>query len=368
MRTLRPILVLAILILGVPAIGSEEIQLTNWTAPLFWQPGAEATSGGGETRTADGGKRQALALPSDPLPFVAITPCRIADTRGYGFTGAYGLPFMAGGVPRNFTITGQCGIPAGAQAVSFNFTVTNTAGPGFLLVFPQGGAQPNVSTLNYVASQTIANAAVVPLGSGGLTAIPGVSGFDLLIDVNGYYAPQNSFCIGADCRTSWNGQDANSVTPLPRNCAPGQVPVATGSYQWKCGNICQTAGTADCGGTSCANFNTDPNNCGACGSVCQPVANGTPLCSGGACGVNCNASFTACGNVCLNLATDPNHCGTCSNVCGAGRTCVSGACVCSAGMVNCAGTCVNLATDPNHCGTCSSVCAVGHACVSGACQ
>ena len=75
MRTLRPILVFATLILGVPAIGSEEIQLTNWPAPLFWQPGAEATSGRGETRTADGGKRHALALPSGPLPFVANTPC-----------------------------------------------------------------------------------------------------------------------------------------------------------------------------------------------------------------------------------------------------------------------------------------------------
>jgi hypothetical protein len=51
---------------------------------------------------------------------------------------------------------GQCGIPASAQAVSFNFTVTNTSGPGFLLVFPQGGAQPNASTLDYVANQTVA--------------------------------------------------------------------------------------------------------------------------------------------------------------------------------------------------------------------
>ncbi len=66
--------------------------------------------------------------------------------------------------------------------------MTGTLGPGFLLVYPQGGTQPNVSTLNYVAGQTVANAAIVALGSGGITAIPGVSGFDLLIDVNGYAA------------------------------------------------------------------------------------------------------------------------------------------------------------------------------------
>ena len=52
-------------------------------------------------------------------------------------------------------------------------------------------AQPTVSTLNYVAGQTVANAAVVPLGTaGGVTVIAGVSGTDLIIDTNGYYAPQ----------------------------------------------------------------------------------------------------------------------------------------------------------------------------------
>jgi N-acetylneuraminic acid mutarotase len=166
----------------------------NWTAPPYWMPPAVSPGDGDESgRSAPAAGRHALVASPSALPFFAVTPCRVADTRGYGFTGAYGPPFMAGGVPRNFTITGQCGIPAAAQAVSFNFTVTNTAGPGFLLVFPQGGLQSNVSTLNYLASQTIANAAVVPLGTGGglggLTAIPGVSGFDLIIDVNGYYSP-----------------------------------------------------------------------------------------------------------------------------------------------------------------------------------
>ena len=69
-----------------------------------------------------------------------------------------------------------------------NVTVTNTQGPGFILIYPQGGAQPTVSTLNYVAGQTIANAAVVPLGAGGgITVIAGVSGTDLILDTNGDY-------------------------------------------------------------------------------------------------------------------------------------------------------------------------------------
>jgi hypothetical protein len=126
---------------------------------------------------------------SPPLPFVAITPCRVVDTRGNGFGGQYGPPALAGGAPRDFTLTGQCGVAGTAQAVSLNITVTNTLGPGFISVYPQGTAAPLVSTLNYGAGQTVANAAVVQLGTaGGITVIAGVSGADLIIDTNGYYA------------------------------------------------------------------------------------------------------------------------------------------------------------------------------------
>src|SRR5450759_1879383 len=190
----RVIPVAAVLLCSLSAFAQPTDAIQSWTAPPYWMPPAVSPGDGDESgRSAPAAGRHALVASPSALPFFAVTPCRVADTRGYGFTGAYGPPFMAGGVPRNFTITGQCGIPAAAQAVSFNFTVTNTAGPGFLLVFPQGGLQPNVSTLNYLASQTIANAAIVPLGTGGglggLTAIPGVSGFDLIVDVNGYYSP-----------------------------------------------------------------------------------------------------------------------------------------------------------------------------------
>ncbi len=168
----------AVILLSLSTALLEAETIKNWSAPSTWTPPSAQSSGG----------RNPLIVANPPLPFVPVTPCRVADTRGNGFTGQYGPPALAGGVPRNFTIAGQCGISATAAAVSFNFTVVNTLGPGFLKVFPQGGVAPTVSTLNYVAGQIIANAAIVPLGTGGLTAIAGVSGFDLLIDVNGYYS------------------------------------------------------------------------------------------------------------------------------------------------------------------------------------
>jgi hypothetical protein len=175
--------------------------IRQWSAPRDWgqtsRPGivAEGILVLREDSEGSVDLPRDLEAASGALAFVAVTPCRVADTRNAGLPAGYGPPFMVGGVPRDFTVWGRCGIPATAQAVSFNFTVVNPVGPGFLLVFPQGGVQPVVSTLNYAAAQTVANAAAVPLGAtGAITAIPGVSGFDLIIDVNGYYAPAGSAC------------------------------------------------------------------------------------------------------------------------------------------------------------------------------
>jgi hypothetical protein len=128
------------------------------------------------------------------IGFVGVAPCRLVDTRAAGFAAGYGPPSLTQGAPRNFDLNSdpQCaGIPSGVDAYSLNITVTNTQGPGFILLYPQGGSQPTVSTVNYVAGQTIANAAIVPAGTnGGVTVIAGVSGTDLIIDLNGYFTDQ----------------------------------------------------------------------------------------------------------------------------------------------------------------------------------
>jgi collagen type VII alpha len=122
------------------------------------------------------------------VPFVALSPCRLADTRGNGFAGAFGPPSMSPGVARDFPAAGQCGVPPDAAAVSFNFTVVRTQGLGYLLLYPQDGARPGTSTLNYFAGQVVANNAVVGLGvGGGITAEAVGGGTDLIIDINGYY-------------------------------------------------------------------------------------------------------------------------------------------------------------------------------------
>lgn len=163
------------------AVPAEEIPLTNWTVPPY-HAGPSSSSGGITTMT-------------DVTPgigFVGVTPCRLVDTRsGSGFPAGYGPPSMAAGVPRDFDLNSHptcTGIPAGVDAYSLNVTVTNTAGPGFLAFYPYGGAQPSVSSLNYVAGQTLANAVIVSAGTGGrITVFTAVSGTDMIIDINGYF-------------------------------------------------------------------------------------------------------------------------------------------------------------------------------------
>ena len=184
-RVIRFLGFLPLLVLSGASTPRTEIpeanQIPNWSAPPYWTPSHVRAPG--ESRT------DSAITASAPLPFIVLTPCRVADTRGNGFTGQYGPPSLLANTTRDFTISGQCGIPGGAAGVSFNFAALNVGAAGDLRVFPTGGTVPLVSTLNYNANTpNIANAAVVPLGtSGAITVQADAVGIDLIIDVNGYY-------------------------------------------------------------------------------------------------------------------------------------------------------------------------------------
>ncbi|KAA0253045.1 MAG: hypothetical protein EDX89_16090 [Acidobacteria bacterium] len=154
-----------------PGMATEEVLLRNWTPPS------------GPVLLGDA---------SGALPFVPVTPCRIVDTRNA--VGPYGGPMIPGFGTRSFDIDGgPCtGIPAGVAAFSLNFTVIGSAGAyqnAYLTVWPTGGAQPSVSTLNFDGGQLKANAAIVPAGTGGAVSVFVSAAAHLLIDINGYFSP-----------------------------------------------------------------------------------------------------------------------------------------------------------------------------------
>jgi hypothetical protein len=154
-----------------------------------------------------------LSRATDVTPgigFVGVTPCRIVDTRGPD--GAYGGPILTQASTRSFDLNdGPCpGIPAGVAAYSLNVTATQTQGAGFLSIWPQGATPPTVSTLNYVANETVANAAIVPAGTGGgISVVAGVSGAHLIIDIDGYFTTAYNtgvpFTVAGDMPGGANG-------------------------------------------------------------------------------------------------------------------------------------------------------------------
>lgn len=182
-RSARVVLVLS-LVHAARLVSADDIPLRDWPVPM----------NGGVSALGDIGF---------PGVFVPVAPCRLVDTRvGYGFFGEYGPPALVAGTPRTFNVVASVctGLPAHVSAFSLNFTVANPAGPGNLWAWPAGFTMPTVATLSYLAGQTVSNAAVVPAGTGtSISVRAGVSGTDVIIDINGYCTndpnPGNMFYV-----------------------------------------------------------------------------------------------------------------------------------------------------------------------------
>ena len=127
---------------------------------------------------------------SSTLQFYPVTPCRIADTRNP--PGDLGGPYLSAGVPRSFPLleATSC-FPTGVNpsGYSLNFTAVPHGSLGYLTVWPTGEDQPLVSTINAPTGTNTANAAIVPAGTNGAVSVYASANTDLVIDVNGYFAP-----------------------------------------------------------------------------------------------------------------------------------------------------------------------------------
>ena len=160
------------------------------------------------------------------LAFYPVTPCRVVDTRaGQGLTGQFGPPSMAAGQTRSFTIpASSCNIPAAAQAFSLNVTVVPAATLGYLTIWPTGNTQPYVSTLNSLNGAILANAAIVPAGTGGAVSVYVTDATDLIIDINGYFAPPTGTALAfypvTPCRVA-DTRNANGPFGGPSLAAGG---------------------------------------------------------------------------------------------------------------------------------------------------
>lgn len=129
------------------------------------------------------------ALPPLPAPdasrYVALTPCRLADTRE-------SRPAASGVVP----VSGRCGVPDNASAVAV--TVTAVAGdrPGFVTVTGErSDGPPKTSTVNVAAGEVRANTAIVDTPDSGIH-VTSAGNPDYVVDVTGAWVPSGATAAG----------------------------------------------------------------------------------------------------------------------------------------------------------------------------
>ncbi len=166
--------------------------------------------------------------------FYPVTPCRIIDTRSPD--GHLGGPFLHAQIERDFPVLeSPCLVGLSPpEAYSLNFTVVpHPSGHhlGYLTVWPEGQTQPVVSTLNNPTATVVANAAIVPAGTGGGIATYASDDTDLIVDINGYFAAPTltglslypvTPCRAYDSRSN-NGQPfrgERTVDIVDSPCAP----------------------------------------------------------------------------------------------------------------------------------------------------
>ncbi len=119
---------------------------------------------------------------TDGLSLYTAAPCRVLDTRkGNGaFNGTLMPPVNVVGSP--------CGVPNTAAAFVFNATAVPPGPLGYLTLWPDGQAQPLVSTLNAFDGYITNNMAIVPTNNGSIDAFANGT-TQLILDLFGYFAP-----------------------------------------------------------------------------------------------------------------------------------------------------------------------------------
>lgn len=121
-----------------------------------------------------------------------VSPTRILDTATG--VGAPKAEVAHGGMVK-LGVLGVGGVPStGVTAVLVNVTATGPTASGYLAAYPDSLANPGVSTLNFVAGQTVSNQAYVKVIDGKIDVFNGESSGEtnMIVDVLGYFSASGS--------------------------------------------------------------------------------------------------------------------------------------------------------------------------------
>ena len=95
---------------------------------------------------------------------------------------------MPGGTSISLKVTGG-EVPETALAVALNVTAVDGAGSGFLTIFPDGGTQPNTSSVNFAPGAASPNSVMAKIGTGGRVRIFANVSVNVVVDVFGWFGP-----------------------------------------------------------------------------------------------------------------------------------------------------------------------------------
>lgn len=123
---------------------------------------------------------------SGPDRFASIPPQRVYDSRRPGFTS------LVPNQPREIQMPTSV-VPADATSVVINLTTTNSTTYGFFVAYPCGSPIPNASNLNFESGEDRAVSAIVGLGPDRKICVVSNVPSNVVVDVNGYYAPAPGF-------------------------------------------------------------------------------------------------------------------------------------------------------------------------------
>lgn len=179
------------------------------------------------------------------LVYYPVTPCRVIETReAYRPAGLFGAPSMTSRETRAFRFPdyAPCALPAGVAAYSMTITAVPKGPLQYLTAWPAGLAQPNVSSINSPAGRVLANSVILPASPDGSINVHAFNATDFLIDVNGYFAPDDGVngqyyypvtqCRASDSTTGGGiyGDDSTRTIDVP--AAPGclGIPASARGY------------------------------------------------------------------------------------------------------------------------------------------
>jgi uncharacterized repeat protein (TIGR03803 family) len=124
-----------------------------------------------------------------PQQFVAVSPCRLVDTRT-------GDTPLEGGSARTFDLrtwaqVNNCASLESANSYALNVTLVPRDGPvSYVTLWPAGSTMPVASTMNSYNGQIKANAAIIPGGVDGAISIYATHTTDIILDLSGYFTEQ----------------------------------------------------------------------------------------------------------------------------------------------------------------------------------